>query len=106
VLSPPTGGTTLVPISRIAVVRAGAQPAGVWGDRPPVATSTLRELLQAWLPERPAVSIRAGDATVHGELVAVGLDVVTVRASQGDRQRSYVALTEVVAITSREGLGV
>lgn len=106
VLTPSGGGTVVVPLRAIAAIRLNAGAPSLWGDRSPTPALSWHGLLSAWCGERPEVTVIVPGGSVHGELVTVGIDVLTV-LERGDRRvRTIVALDRVVAVTSRERLAV
>lgn len=97
-------GTVLVPLGAVASVRAGGRARRVWGDRSPASATTLHDLLSAWSPERPELSVHTAGTVINGELSGVGLDVITLRHTSIDRATEVVALAAVQLVSSREAL--
>ncbi|MDQ6928911.1 MAG: hypothetical protein M3159_09685 [Actinomycetota bacterium] len=66
------------------------------GERQPSSSPvTLRDVLGHAVGDRPRLMLYAGDARTTGRLIAVGLDVVTVRTDADPPTLAYVSLGSV-----------
>ena len=98
-----TGLVVLVALAAVADVvapgAAGSRPAS-GEDRPQPLEVTLADVLAQLSAARPRASLRAGEAVVSGDLVAVGSDVVTVAVGGSHPPRlAYVRLDSVSEVT-------
>ena len=84
-------GDAFVPVDRLTVVRTAAGAPPPVGDRPVGFALTLGSALLELAPERPAVIVSAGD-DIHGSLVSVGRDVVTLALDGARRDHVHVRL--------------
>lgn len=104
VLRPDRGGTAVVPVEAVVAIRPSPGSPAVWGDRSPQLASTVQEVLDRWLPDRPEVTVHAGDETFHGDLVGVGRDMITLEPDHDRRQRFHIALGHIALVHSLEHL--
>lgn len=98
VLAPDGGGVVLLALAAVAsFAGAGPAAAGVAGDRPPAVDVSLAVALAGLAGERPAVAIVAAGSgePVRGDLVGVGVDVVTVRPDGGPRSPVHLPVAAV-----------
>jgi hypothetical protein len=95
------GHLTLIAFAHIAAVRPTDVSAPASGARPPGPRS-LVQLLDLCVGDRPRVQVVAAGETVVGELVAVGTDVLSVRADaagHGERHVTYVPAGSVSEVS-------
>jgi len=106
-LEAPGGTTTLVALAALGDVRVGDGPthprprATTTGDgagRGGALGVRLGEVLAQAAGQRPRVLVQAGEASVVGDLRAVGLDVVTV-ITDGAAGAVYVALASLSEVS-------
>jgi hypothetical protein len=88
------GGTVYVALGAVVAVRPERRhPSPAAGDRPPPLDLHLGEALARLAPERPRIMVVAGTGeALSGELVAVGVDVLTLTLGGTRRDVCYVAL--------------
>lgn len=90
---------TLIAMAAVAsVVPTGSERATpVGGERHPSSSApvTLLGVLERAVGDRPRLMLTAGDTRVTGQLVAVGIDVVTVRTDAQPPGWAYVSLASV-----------
>ena len=95
----------LVRFGAVAAVRPvpGAAVGAATGDRPAALDVGLAEVLGRIAPERPevALALANGDA-ITGELIAAGVDVLTVRVAPGDGI-VYCSTTSLSSVRFRSG---
>jgi hypothetical protein len=96
------GGATIVALAHISAVRVAGRRSGpgeATGDRAPAGEWRLFDALASFAAERAPVRVglRSGEV-VSGEVLAVGEDVVTLRAAAGG-MRVLVALGGVETCT-------
>ena len=84
------GHLTLIALAHIAAVRPVEGGGPATGSRSP-GSRTLVQLLDLCVPDRPRVHVVAHGETVVGELIAVGNDVLSVRAEVGGHGERHVA---------------
>ena len=95
------GRLTLIAFAHIAAVRPTDVRTPATGARTPGPRS-LVQLLDLCVVDRPRVQVVAAGETVVGELVAVGDDVLSVRADpagHGERHVSYVPAGSVSEVS-------
>jgi hypothetical protein len=97
-----SGTTTLVALSGLGDVRVAEGPprATTTGDRAGRGALGVRlgEVLAQAAGQRPRILVQIGVASVVGDLLAVGLDVLTVR-TDGSAGAVYVALPSVSEVS-------
>ncbi|HEX9993898.1 MAG TPA: hypothetical protein VGB14_13295 [Acidimicrobiales bacterium] len=102
VVAPDTGGVVLVAARSLATFSeagpGGGRPAG--GDRPPAVDVTLAVALAGLAAERPAVAVVAAGVgePVRGDLVGVGVDLLTVRPDGAPRSPVHVPVAAVAEV--------
>ncbi|MDQ6909776.1 MAG: hypothetical protein M3Z84_03170 [Actinomycetota bacterium] len=90
---------TVISIAAVASVKpsgpARATPVG--GERHPSSSApvTLLGVLERAVGDRPRLMLAAGDTQVTGQLLAVGVDVVTVRTDAHPPGLAYVSLASI-----------
>ena len=84
------GRLTLIAFAHIAAVRPSDVGVAATGSRSPGPRS-LVQLLDLAVVDRPRVQVVAAGETIVGELVAVGDDVLSVRADSGGHGERHVA---------------
>lgn len=96
-----TGLVVLLALAAVAeVVTTGARGPVSGEDRPQPLEVSLADVLAQLAAARPRTSLRAGEAVVSGDLVAVGSDVVTVSVGGSHPARlAYVRLASVSEVT-------
>jgi hypothetical protein len=94
VLERPGDTVTLLALRAVASVRPSPGAGAITGDRRGHIDTTLAELLRLLVSDRPRIAVAAGDHLVTGELVRVGVDVVTVRL-EGDAGQTVLAVGAV-----------
>jgi len=98
----PGGTTTFVALAALADVRVaeGTARSTTTGDRAGRGALGVRlaEVLAQAAGQRPRILVQSGAASVVGDLRAVGLDVLTVRAD-GTSGAVYVGLTSVSEVS-------
>lgn len=90
----------LISIAAVASVEPSARtrPVATDSDGAPSRSSsgvTLRDVLARAVADRPRLQVHCDGATLVGELVAVGLDVVTLRKEARPPGWAYVAVASV-----------
>jgi hypothetical protein len=88
----------LVSIAAVVSVEASgsARPVGADGELHSVSSGvTLRDVFARAVGDRPRLQVHCDGATLVGELVAVGLDVVTLRKDTQPPGWAYVAVASV-----------
>lgn len=100
------GDVVAVRLAAIALVRPAPDVAAVVaaGARTPALDITFAELLGRTVDDRPEVSVAlVTGGVVGGVLVAVGVDVATVRVADDAGGLAYVALSSVASTRFRSG---
>lgn len=100
------GDHVVVRLGAVAFVRPspGTASAVATGDRPAALDLSFGELLARVVGEQPEVALAlvSGDA-VGGRLLAVGLDVLSVRVASGDAGLVYCPLPSIASVRLRSG---
>lgn len=99
------GTTTFVPLDRIdAVTTVAGDGRAATGSRTPAADVTWADVLGRLAEEGARVTVHVGASTeaLVGELVGVGLDVVTVVTDRRAGSTAYARLESISAISWRE----
>ena len=91
-----SGSDILIATAIIAAVRSQPRDRVALSGRTLSLHLHLADAILAMADERPRVTVATGDkSTVNGELVSVGLDVITVRVDGDTRANVYIPIAAV-----------
>ncbi len=95
------GAEVLVATRDIHAVRTRPGEPGAHSGRAVTLDAHLADAIAALAADRPRVTVATGpDATFNGELVSVGLDVLTLRVDGDARTNVYVPIDAVAEIAT------